>query len=255
VNEQVTCQQNGTGPARGRSRSHSQSFGNAGAELLARLRPGKVLVLLMILVGFSIVAPGTVQAASPVVTLAPLSFTFAAQTVGTQSAAQTLTVTNTGTVDLQLVSGTFTGSNTNDFSFTTNCPFSLAVGASCTASITFTPSAAGTRTATFLATDNAVDSPQSISLSGTGTVTTAPAVTLSASSLTFANQAVNTTSAAQGVTLTNTGTAALTISSVAASAPFAQTNTCPLSPSTLAANALRLRNENTGTGYRRRRRR
>ncbi len=190
----------------------------------------------MILVGFSIVAPGTVQAASPVVTLAPSSFTFAAQTVGTQSAAQTLTVTNTGTLALQLVSGTFTGTNTSDFSFTTNCPFSLAVGASCTANITFKPSAAGTRTATFLATDNAADSPQSISLSGTGTVTTAPAVSLSASSLTFANQAVNTTSAAQGVTLTNTGTAALTISSIAASAPFSQTNTCPTSPSTLAAN-------------------
>ena len=106
--------------------------------------------------------------ANPQLTLSPTSFTFAAQTVGTKSAAQTLTLTNSGTVTVTLTSGTFTGTNPSDFSFTTNCPTSLAVGASCTASLSFTPGAVGARSANFLATDNAVGSPQTIPLTGTG---------------------------------------------------------------------------------------
>ena len=61
-------------------------------------------------------------------------------------------------------------------------------------------------------------------------------VTLSPSSLTFPGQPVNTTSGSQSVTLTNTGSAALSISNIAASAQFAQTNSCPISPSTLPVN-------------------
>ena len=53
-----------------------------------------------------------------------------------------------------------------------------------------------------------------------------PAAAVSPSSLTFGNQAVQTTSAPQTLTLTNTGSAALTITSVAASGDFAQTNSC-----------------------------
>jgi hypothetical protein len=169
------------------------------------------------------------------VTLSPTSLIFTGQAVGTQSAAQTVTVTNTGTVTATLISGTFIGTNASDFSFTTNCPTSLAVGASCTASLRFTPGAAGTRTATFQANDNASNSPQTVSLRGTNAAA-APAVTLTPASLTFASQALNTTSVAQGVTLTNSGFAALTITSIAASAQYAQTNNCPVSPATLAAN-------------------
>src|SRR6202043_2278965 len=57
----------------------------------------------------------------------------------------------------------------------------------------------------------------------------APSASFAPTSLTFGNQNVNTTSAAQTVTLTNSGTAALTITSIVASAPYAQTNTCPAS--------------------------
>jgi hypothetical protein len=77
-----------------------------------------------------------------------------------------------------------------------------------------------------------------VGLSGTGT---APAVTLSPSSLSFASQTTGTTSAGQTVTLTNSGTGPLTISSIAITGTnateFAQTNTCPGSSSTLAAGA------------------
>src|SRR5205823_160563 len=60
-------------------------------------------------------------------------------------------------------------------------------------------------------------------------------------SLDFGNQLLATTSAPMTVTFTNTGTAALTINSFAASGDFAATSTgaiaCPTSPATLAAGA------------------
>jgi hypothetical protein len=54
-------------------------------------------------------------------------------------------------------------------------------------------------------------------------------VRLSAANLTFAGQTVNTTSAPQLITLTNTGSIALVIASISMTGNFAQTNTCGLS--------------------------
>jgi hypothetical protein len=91
--------------------------------------------------------------------------------------------------------------------------------------------AGGARTGTLTITDNATDSPQSVALSGTGT---GPVASLTPGSLTFDGQLSGTTSSAKSVTLSNTGNAALAVTSVAASAGFAQTNTCAAS---LAAGA------------------
>jgi Cep192 domain 4 len=89
--------------------------------------------------------------------------------------------------------------------------------------------------------DNASGSPQSVALSGSGTTPLAPAVSLSPPSLSFGNQQVNTTSAAQTVTLTNSGNTALTINDIGLSdtnsGDFAQINTCPSNSRTLAAGA------------------
>ena len=68
------------------------------------------------------------------------------------------------------------------------------------------------------------------------TTTGSSPVTLSPSSLTFPSQSVNTTSGSQSVTLTNTGSSALSISNISASAQYGQTNSCPISPSTLSVN-------------------
>ena len=93
--------------------------------------------------------------------------------------------------------------------------------------MTFTPAASGTRTAAVTLTDNATGSPQSVSLTGTGTAAVA---SLSPTSLTFASQAVGATSAAQTITLNNTGNAALSVTSIALTgtnaSDFAQTNNC-----------------------------
>ncbi|HKW33377.1 MAG TPA: choice-of-anchor D domain-containing protein, partial [Candidatus Acidoferrum sp.] len=177
---------------------------------------------------------------APAVSLSSASLTFTSQPVGTTSASQNIMLSNTGNATLTF-SGSgiaITGTNSGDFSETNTCGSSVAAGANCTISITFKPTATGARNASLSVTDNASGSPQSISLTGTGV---APAVMLAPTSLTFAGQLITTTSAAQNVTLTNSGTAPLTISSIAISGTnsgdFSQTNTCPASSATLAVNA------------------
>ncbi len=98
---------------------------------------------------------------------APASLTFAAQTVATSSAAQTVTLTNNLTT---AISPTITGSG--DFAAapggTTPCTSTLAAKAHCTFTVTFTPSAVGTRSATVTVTDSASPSLETISVTGTG---------------------------------------------------------------------------------------
>lgn len=163
----------------------------------------------------------------PTVVVTPSPFTFGTQPVGATSAPQTFTLTNNNSTTV-----TFTGiaavgvspvANT-DFAVASDaCSPSVAAGAQCTVTVTFTAAAAGARTGTLVFTDNDVNSPQNVSLSGTGSAT-APGVGLAPTSLAFGNQVLNTTSAAKTVTLTNTGTAALTISAIAASGDFAISN-------------------------------
>jgi hypothetical protein len=105
--------------------------------------------------------------ATPQVSLSTPGLFFDSQTVGTASSAQLVTVTNNGGGPLALDSVTVDGSDAADFG-ATGCPASLAAGASCDLSVTFTPSAAGQRSATLTLTDNAADSPQSLTLFGAG---------------------------------------------------------------------------------------
>ncbi|HEV3330984.1 MAG TPA: choice-of-anchor D domain-containing protein, partial [Bryobacteraceae bacterium] len=193
----------------------------------------------------------------PVVTLSASSLSFGNQTKNTTSASQNVTLTNSGPGLLTISTIALTGTNAGDFGQTNTCPVSpatLAVNANCTLTVKFTPTATGSRVASFTITDNGGGSPQSISLSGTGVV---PVVTLSGSSLSFGNQTKNTTSASQNVTLTNSGPGLLTISTIAMTGTnagdFAQTNTCPVSPGTLAVNAnctLTVKFTPTATGSR-----
>lgn len=149
--------------------------------------------------------------AAPPVTLSPTSLTFAATPVGTTTAAQVVTVKNTGTAALTLTSETITGTNATSYiKSATTCGTSLAVGATCTVSVAFKPAAAGALTGALSIADSATGSPQTVALSGTGTATT---VTLTPTSLAFAATPVGSTTAAQVVTVKNTGTVALTLTS------------------------------------------
>jgi Cep192 domain 4 len=96
--------------------------------------------------------------------LTPLSLTFPAQAVGTQSPAQTITLKNTAEQSLAILSIT---SQSLDFPQTNNCPASLAPGASCTISVTFAPASTGTVTSQLEVKDPWAGSPQFVKLSGT----------------------------------------------------------------------------------------
>ena len=174
----------------------------------------------------------------PVASLSPGTANFNGVTVGVTSSPQTITLTNTGTGALNITSIGVAGANPADFAQTNNCPASLAVNQSCAINVTFTPTATGPRSANLSIIDNASNSPQGASLSGTGQAAAAPIVSFNPTSLTFGSQNVGTSSAAQTVTLSNVGTASLNIGSIAMSGlnagDFSSTNTCP---SVLAANA------------------
>jgi len=153
----------------------------------------------------------------------PLSLNFGKQAVGSTSSPLTATLSNSLSATLRISSISITGANEGDFAQTNTCDSSLAGGASCAINITFAPLAPGARSATVLINDDAPNSPQMVLLAGIGTQ---PDVTLSPASLTFPTQVVFTTSVAQTVTLTNTGNGSLSISQVAATGPFHETNTC-----------------------------
>lgn len=102
---------------------------------------------------------------SPTAKLSSTSLTFATQNASSTSAAQTITISNTGGMALTIPSISVSG----PFAQTNNCGTSLAAGANCTLNVTFTPTAAGNVNGTVQVTDDLRSSPQqTIALSGTG---------------------------------------------------------------------------------------
>ena len=161
---------------------------------------------------------------APVVTLSTRNLSFGNQAVGTVSQSQNVILTNSGSAPLSIASITLAGPNAIEFFQTNDCSSPLAAGSGCTITVRFTPTALGSKTAAVNITDNASDSPQTISLSAVGGVAVG---SVSPSSLAFAAQPVNTTSAAQRVSLFNTGDAPLTMTSFGITGDFAiQTNRC-----------------------------
>jgi len=183
------------------------------------------------------------------VALSKKTLKFADQLVGATSSAQNVTLRNTGAVPLSVLSVTVTGTNSTDFAQTDTCGSSVPPGASCVVSVTFTPTAQGTRTGAVTIKDNAAKNPQTISLTGTGTV-----VELSPASLDFGNQPVGTTSTAQTVTITNTGSTLLNIHGIGIAGPdfgdFGYTTTCSASLLPNASCAVNVTFTPTITGAR-----
>ena len=145
-------------------------------------------------------------------TVTPPSLNFNNVNKGTISAALTLAVKNTGTAPILFNGTSRSGGNVNDFAQSNNCTGSLAAGASCTITIKFAPTAAaGSAESTTLDIwSNAVGSPKAVPLSGTSVAD--PTVT--PASLPFGSIAKGSTTAAQTVTVHNSQTAAITVSSV-----------------------------------------
>ncbi len=162
----------------------------------------------------------------------PMSLNFGTVTLGSTSGQMTTIFSNSDTSALTLTSQTLVGTAAADYSILNNtCGTTLAPGASCAITLNFTPSATGTRSAILTLADSAANSPQNVSLTGVGSSSNA---TLTPASLAFPAQLINTSSAAQQATLTNTGTIPINITSIGTTGPYSQTNNCG---SSLGANA------------------
>jgi hypothetical protein len=190
----------------------------------------------------------------PVAGVSPTTLMFVSQALNTSSAAQAITLSNTGGAALTVSGITIGGTNAGDFSQTNTCGSSVAASASCTISVTFKPTASGTRSASVSIADNATGSPQSVTLSGTGAAAGTPTATLAPTALTFASQALNTASAAQSITLSNSSATALTISGVTITGAdlgdFSQTNTCGTSVPASKTCAISVTFKPTASGTR-----
>ncbi len=165
----------------------------------------------------------------PNATLLATSLTFRDQLLNTTGSA-TATLTNYGTATLNISKLTATtgfGVVTNSPNNPSACGASLAPLANCIVFATFTPTQIDSLTGTLSINDNAPDSPQTISLSGAGTVVkfAPPSLLFTCGPVWYRGyQCFCTTSKA--TTLTNTGSSALDISGISINGPFTETNTC-----------------------------
>lgn len=153
---------------------------------------------------------GTGAAAAPAVGFSPattLTFT-TPQVLNTTSSVSDAILTNTGTGSLTVTSVVPSG----DFSQTNNCATvsPIAANGTCTIMVTFTPTAAGTRSGQLTVTDNAANSPQTLALSGTG-ILPAPTITFSVANQTYG-------AAPFSVSATSNSTGAITYSIVSGNA-------------------------------------
>lgn len=189
---------------------------------------------------------GTGTAPAPIVNLLPAQLAFGDQATGTVSAAQTVTLKNTGSTALTITGISFTGNDAGSFGIVaagaSQCPLTggtVAIEASCTVTLDFAPQSAGPKSASLSFTDNAMSNPQSVPVSG-GAI--APVIQISPGTLNFSTVTVGITSTAQTVTLSNTGDGPLGISNISLAGPsvtdFRQTNNCP--PSLDKGNACTL---------------
>jgi len=107
--------------------------------------------------------------AFPAASLSTSNVDFGSRPIGTQSSVQTVIVTNSGGATLTVDGVTIAGAQAADFTQNNTCSVPLAPGSACTVSISFTPLATGTRSATASISDNAPGTPHVITLTGTGT--------------------------------------------------------------------------------------
>jgi FG-GAP-like repeat/Abnormal spindle-like microcephaly-assoc'd, ASPM-SPD-2-Hydin/Cep192 domain 4 len=147
--------------------------------------------------------------------LSPASIAFKDRPDHTDSARHAVTLTNVASADLTVGGVAVRGTDASSFpsSGDTCSGHSLSTGQSCTVLVRFRPLGAGAKTAALRFSDSAIDSPQTVALSGTGTP--GPWLERSVQALKFGHVHVGTTTATKTVTLSNIGSAPLTITDIA----------------------------------------
>jgi hypothetical protein len=151
------------------------------------------------------------------VSLNPTTLNFRIERIHTTSFARSATLTNLGAVTLAISDI----SASKGYTHTDTCGTSVAAGASCTISVTFSPTTEGSYSGAVTIKDNA--GTQQLDLTGIGGF---PAFAAKAKTLSFNKQVVASSSLPKDVKLTNTGTDKLFINAISIKGDFSQTNTC-----------------------------
>lgn len=177
----------------------------------------------------------------PRISLSSLALTYGSLQVGTPG-SQSITVENAGDAPLNFSAFTLSGGAAADFTRSGTCALASALAplAQCALTVTFNPSAAGSRSASLAVVSDASNGTASVSLTGTGVPVPAPVVTLSALSglpLEFGSQTVNGLYPSRRVTLTNSGNADLVTSSVTVEGAGFSNASAAACPTTLVAGA------------------
>ncbi|HET7206523.1 MAG TPA: choice-of-anchor D domain-containing protein [Terriglobales bacterium] len=152
----------------------------------------------------------TLTVNAPAINVSPNPISFGSDVVGTNT-TQALIIKNTGTATLSISQITASGAPFTVSGF--SLPLSLNAGQQTTVSVAFAPTSATAYSGSLSITSNAPGSPTSVSLSGTGIAATLT-LGINPTSLSFGNITTGTTSAAQTVTITNTGNSSVTISQI-----------------------------------------
>jgi hypothetical protein len=150
--------------------------------------------------------------------ITPATLSFGTVTVGDTTLAKTVTLTNneSGTLSFSFsASGNYSINSTD-----TSCGNGLASKAKCNIAVTFTPTANGSINGAVTIADTTGFSPQLIPLSGSGSGGSPAPLTFTPATLTFAAQALGTTSPAKSLTVKNTSTSSVTLSSIATTGDF-----------------------------------
>jgi Abnormal spindle-like microcephaly-assoc'd, ASPM-SPD-2-Hydin len=168
--------------------------------------------------------------AAGIVHVIPLSVSFGDHQINTGASSQSVTVSNTGSGDVTIngssVSGATAGSGFNDDNGCNST--TLAAGDQCTINVSFNPTTQGSKSGTLVITDSAASSPENVPLSGNAT---SQSVSISPNPIPFGNQVVGAGGTSQNVTVTNNGTADVTvgtslITGATAGAGFTQNSGC-----------------------------
>ncbi|GJI91411.1 choice-of-anchor D domain-containing protein [Duganella hordei] len=156
--------------------------------------------------------------AAPAASLAPSSLTFSGTSIGQTAGPLAATLSNTGNAALNIGTISIGGTAAGDFLLaggTCANGAAIAAGGSCTVQASFKPTAAGARAASLTVTHNAAGGSSSVALSGTGNSTPQATIALSAASVNFGTLLTGSPSTVSAITVSNSGQAALTFTSIA----------------------------------------
>jgi hypothetical protein len=184
--------------------------GGANAGVATGVAPGTATITAALSGVTSNAATLTVTTGTAVATLSPEVLHFGVQAIDTTSAARTVTLTSTGTGNLAILNIKFAGTDAGDFARTDNCPSSLAPGMNCTINVKYGPTVLGAETASLLISDNAANTPQTVTLTGEGV----PQATVFPADLSFLEREAATSLDVKRVTLTNNLPTPLTIDGI-----------------------------------------